>query len=80
MPLPEPFSPIEREYYAGFKALVREHTPSGRQLLADLHTAYEHYFQTEGIILSRRERYRLFLLIMEEVLAELEAELNKLSP
>jgi hypothetical protein len=80
MPVPEPFSPTEREYYANFKELVRDRLPSGKQLFSDLYAAFERFFETEGIILSRRERYRLFLLIMEEVSAELAAELQKLQP
>ena len=76
MSLPESFSSTEREYYASVKELVRDHLPSGRQFFTNLHTAYERFFETEGILLSRRERSRLYLFIMEEVRAELEGELE----
>jgi len=77
MPNPEPFSATEREYYASFKELVRAQLPTGGQLVADLRAVYERYFKTEGIILSPREKYRLFLLIMEELQAEMAAEVQK---
>lgn len=80
MPAPEPFSAEEQEYYATFKAMVREHLPSGRQILAEWHTAFETYFQTEGIILSRRERFRLFQLILDEIVEELRQEFKHLRP
>jgi hypothetical protein len=80
MSIPEPFSPEEREYYAGIKDLLRERLPGGRQVLAGLRTAFENYFKSEGIILSRRERYRLFQLILEEILEEVRAEFSQTQP
>ncbi len=78
MPTPEPFNDVEREYYATFKAMVREHMPDGAKLVGDLRNAYEQFWKEENIILSRRERYRLFLLILEEVLAEMEEARGRL--
>ena len=80
MPAPDPLSPEEHEYYATFKAMVREHLPAGRQVLADWHAAFERYFQTEGIILSRRERFRLFQLILDEILEEIKEEFKHQQP
>ena len=80
MSLPEPLSLEEREYYANFKALVRGSLPDGKKIIRDLHTTYRDYFKREQIILSRRDKYRLFLLIMEEVLEEINSELAQLQP
>ena len=80
MSIPEPFSREEREYYANFKSLVRDSLPGGKKIIGDLHTAYFDYFKREQIILSRRDKYRLFLLIMEEVLEEMNTELAQLQP
>jgi len=80
MPTPEPFTEIEREYYTSLKEMVREQLPTGGKLFEDLHAAYERYFKDQGLALSRRERYRLFLLVFEEISAEMEAAKGKLEP
>lgn len=80
MPTPEPFTEIEREYYSSLKELVRGQLPTGQKLFGDLHEAYEAYFKSEGLALSRRERYRLFLLVFEELLAEMDEAKAQLQP
>ncbi len=80
MPTPEPLSEIEREYYATLKDMVREQLPTGQKMVADLHATYEAYFKSQGLALSRRERYRLFLLILEELTTEMAAAQQKLEP
>lgn len=80
MPLPEPFTEIEREYYASLKEMVREQLPTGQKLVDDLHTTFEAYFKSQGLALSRRDRYRLFLLILQELTAEIAAAQQKLEP
>ncbi len=49
-------------------------------MVADLHATYEAYFKSQGLALSRRERYRLFLLILEELTTEMAAAQQKLEP
>lgn len=77
---PPPFNPLEEEYYGNFKALVRERMPDGKGLLVELKAAYDRFFADEQIVLSRKERYRLFLLIVQEVMHEIAEETKQLKP
>jgi hypothetical protein len=80
MPTPPPLDPLEEEYYNTFKKLVREQLPDGRGLMGVLKSAYDQYFETEAIVLSRRERHRLFESIVREVMNEMAEALQQLKP
>lgn len=80
MPRPEPFSDLERDYYEALKELIRQKLPTGQQVLGQLHEAYEAAFAAEGLALSRKDRFRLFLLIMAEITAEIAEAESKLLP
>jgi hypothetical protein len=80
MSTPPPLNPIEEEYYGSFKALIRASLPDGQRLLADLKSAYDAFFEAEQIILSRKERHRLFERIVQEVMSEMAEAMRQLKP
>lgn len=80
MPTPPPLNPIEEEYYAALKAMLRAKLPDGQRLLAELKQAYDSFFEAEQILLSPRERHRLFELIVREVMDEMAGAMRQMKP
>jgi hypothetical protein len=73
MPDSSTFNPDE-EYYAEFKAMIRAKLPTGAALAANLRAAYDQFFKDEGIILSPREKDKLFQMILKEITDEMETK------
>jgi len=63
---------LDEEYYAEFKAMIRARLPGGAKLVADLRATYDQFFKDEGLILSPREKDKLFQLVLKEVIEEME--------
>jgi hypothetical protein len=70
----------DEDYYAEFKVMVRERMPNGAQVTTDLKAAFDKFFAEEGIILSPREKGRLFQLIIKDLAAEMQTEAERIQP